>query len=106
MAKAVTRASPVASVMVEGTEPADIDWEQAARMELEPDAIHESDSGYYFDCPECGSPATIENIIEHGRCNGYLNEQVEGIDFEVENVSCSAVLRLEMAYTSTPETER
>lgn len=78
----------------------DVDWDEAARMELEPDAIHEGESGYYFDCPECGSPATIENIIERGRCNGYLNEQVEGIDFDVENVSCTAVLRLEMAYTS------
>ncbi|WP_198661984.1 hypothetical protein [Halorussus litoreus] len=84
---------------------ADIDWESAVRMELEPDAIHEARDGYYFDCPECGSPATIDNIIEEGRCNGYLNEQVEGIDFEVENVSCTAVLRLEMAYTSGSEPE-
>ncbi|PSP55876.1 hypothetical protein BRC82_03910 [Halobacteriales archaeon QS_1_67_19] len=75
-------------------------------MELKSDALHESRDGYYFDCPECGSPATIDNIIEHGRCNGYLDEQVEGIDFDVENKSCSAVLRLEMAYTSAPETER
>lgn len=85
---------------------ADIDWDEAARMELKSDALHESRDGYYFDCPECGSPATIDNIIEHGRCNGYLDEQVEGIDFDVENKSCSAVLRLEMAYTSAPETER
>ncbi|NEU57417.1 hypothetical protein [Halorussus sp. MSC15.2] len=91
--------------MADDNELADIDWEQAARMELEPDAIHESRDGYYFDCPECGSPATIENIIEHGRCNGYLDEQVEGIDFDVENKSCSAVLRLEMAYTAEPESE-
>ena len=91
--------------MADDVEPADIDWENAARMELEPDAIHESDSGYYFDCPECGSPATIENIIEEGRCNGYLNEEIESIGFDVENVSCSAILRLEMAYTAAPETE-
>lgn len=91
--------------MVDDVEPADIDWEEAARTELDPDTLHESKDGYYFDCPECGSPATIQNLIQHGRCNGYLNEQVEGIDFEVENISCSAVLRLEMAYTAAPETE-
>jgi len=88
-----------------GDDPVDIDWESAARMELDPDTLHESDGGNYFDCPECGSPATVDNIVEEGRCNGYLNEQVEGIDFDVENVSCSAVLQLEMAYTSEPETE-
>jgi hypothetical protein len=103
MAVAITRESLVNCLMANANAPDDIDWDEAARMELEPDAIHESDSGYYFDCPECGSPATIDNIIEEGRCNGYLNEQVEGIDFEVENVSCSARLQLEMAYTSDPE---
>ncbi|WP_210424991.1 hypothetical protein [Halorussus halobius] len=87
-------------------DPAEVDWEEAVRMELEPDAIHESRDGYYFDCPECGSPATIDNIIEERRCNGYLNEQVEGIDFDVENVSCSAVLRLELAYSAGPESEQ
>ena len=88
-----------------GDDPVDIDWANAARMELNPDALHESDSGYFLDCPECGSPATVENIVEHGRCNGYLDEQVEGVDFDVENVSCSAVLQLELAYTSDPESE-
>ncbi|WP_276300409.1 hypothetical protein [Halorussus lipolyticus] len=90
--------------MANANAPDDVDWEEAARMELEPDAIHESDSGYYFDCPECGSPATVENIIEERRCNGYLNEQVEGIDFDVENVTCTALLQLELAYTSDSET--
>jgi len=87
-------------------DPAEVDWEEAARMELEPDAIHGSREGYYFDCPECGSPATVDNIIEEHRCNGYLNEQVEGIDVDVENVSCSAVLRLELAYSAEPESEQ
>lgn len=84
----------------------DTNWEEAARMDLDPDALHESKDGFYLDCPECGSPATIENIVWHGRCNGYLDEQVEGVDFEVENISCSAKLRLELAYTSDPESER
>ncbi|USZ68979.1 hypothetical protein NGM10_04385 [Halorussus salilacus] len=92
--------------MADDAEPADIDWDEAVRMELDPDTMHETKSGYYFDCPECGSPATIENIVQHGRCNGYLDEQVEGIDFEVENISCSAVLRLELAYTAESESER
>jgi len=91
--------------MANANAPDDIDWDEAARMELEPDSIHESRERYYFDCPGCGSPATVENIIEEGRCNGYLNEQVEGIDFEVENISCTARLQLELAYTSDPESE-
>jgi len=86
--------------MANANAPDDGDWDDAARMELEPDAIHESESGYYFDCPECGSPATVENIIEEGRCNAYLNEQIESVGFDVENVSCSARLQLELAYTS------
>jgi len=90
---------------VTDTDSSDTDWEAAARMELEPDALHESESGYYFDCPECGSPATVENLVQHGRCNGYLDEQVEGLDFDVSNVSCTARLRLELAYTSDAENE-
>ena len=81
-------------------DPVDFDWDDAARMELNADAVHEGEGGYYLDCPECGSPATVENIIEEGRCNGYLNEPVEGVDVDVANVSCSARLQLELAYTS------
>jgi hypothetical protein len=88
-----------------GDDPADIDWENAARMELDPDTLHETAEGYYFDCPECGSPATVENIVKQSRCNGYLNEPVEGVDVDVENVSCSARLQLELAYTADPDSE-
>ncbi|WP_132057496.1 hypothetical protein [Halorussus amylolyticus] len=83
----------------------DMDWEEAARMELGPDTLHESQGSHYLDCPECGSPATIENVVQHGRCNGYLDEQVEGVDFDVEKISCTARLRLELAYTSDSEAE-
>lgn len=89
--------------MADDTDSADVDWEEAAHMELDPDTLHESRSGYYLDCPECGSPATIENVVQHGRCNAYLGEQVEGVDFEVENISCTARLQLELAYTSDTE---
>ncbi|WP_208023486.1 hypothetical protein [Halorussus pelagicus] len=91
--------------MANSKNPDDVDWDDAARMELEPDAVHEGEGGYYFDCPECGSPATIDNIIEEGRCNGYLNEQVEGVDVDMATVSCSARLQLELAYTADPQSE-
>ncbi len=86
-------------------DPVDFDWEDAARMELNADTVHENEDSPYLDCPECGSPATVENIIEEGRCNAYLNEQIESVGFDVENVSCSARLQLELAYTADPESE-
>ncbi|MHC3437536.1 hypothetical protein ACYJ1Y_05380 [Natrialbaceae archaeon A-gly3] len=74
----------------------------AARMELEPDAFHQDDKGYYVDCPECGSAATITNVIEHGRCNGYLDQEREETDVdEAEtDLECTAQLSLELVYDS------
>lgn len=71
-----------------------------ARMELEPDAWHETEEGYYLDCPQCGSPTSIDNIVEHGRCNAYLGDQRDWMDIDVSDLSCTAKLSLELAYTS------
>ena len=74
--------------------------EDVARMELEPDAWHETEEGYYLDCPECGSPATVDNIIEQGRCNAYLGDQRDWMEMDVSDLTCTAKLSLELAYKS------
>ncbi len=68
-------------------------------MELEPDAFHEGDEGFYVDCPECGSPAYLTDVIEKGRCRGYLGdpETTENVDQEP---TCSAELTLELVWES------
>jgi len=72
---------------------------QAARMELEPDAFHDGEEGYYIDCPECGSPAYIDTVIQEGRCQGYLGDAAasENVDHEP---SCTAELTLELVWQS------
>ena len=72
----------------------------AARMELESDAFHQDDEGYYVDCPECGSAASISNVIEHGRCNGYLDQRREETDLDEQAMDCTAMLSLELVYDS------
>lgn len=77
--------------------------ETEARMDLESDALHESDSGYYLDCPECGSSVTLHQIIEEGRCSGYLDAdvtEVEGDDEELQDPACTAELSLELIWES------
>lgn len=75
----------------------------AARMELDADAWHQDEDGnYYIDCPECGSAATISNIVNHGRCNGYLDERESDTELDEAEMSCTAQLSLELVYTSDP----
>ncbi|MDJ1432787.1 hypothetical protein [Halostagnicola sp. A-GB9-2] len=77
-----------------------------ARMELEPDAWHQNDDGnYYLDCPECGSAATLMNVVEHNRCNGYLDQQEGETELDEGRMECTAKLTLELAYTSDPAVE-
>ncbi len=70
-------------------------------MELEPDAYHEGEKGFYVDCPECGSPAYLADIIEDGRCQGYLGEVVDdgGASADREP-TCTAELSLELVWGS------
>lgn len=74
----------------------------AVRMELEPDAIHEGEEGLYVDCPECGSPAIVTDVVRGGRCTGYRDEAVE--DREAEDVGdfCTAKLALELSWRDEP----
>jgi len=77
--------------------------DDAARMELDADAWHQDEDGnYYIDCPECGSAATISNIVTHGRCNGYLDDRESDTELDESAMSCTAKLSLELRYTSDP----
>lgn len=79
------------------------DHEEAAYTELTPDAWHQNDEGnYYLDCPECGSAATLMNVVKHGRCNGYLDQQERETELDEEAFDCTAKLWLELGYTSDP----
>ena len=73
-----------------------------ARMALEPDALHEGDGEPYLDCPACGSPATFTQIVEEGRCTGYLDADVaETEDGErLQTPACTATLSLELVWES------
>ncbi|WP_121744163.1 hypothetical protein [Natronorubrum halophilum] len=80
--------------------------EDAAYTELTPDSWHQNDDGnYYIDCPECGSAATLMNVVAHGRCNGYLNQQEGETELDEEAFDCTAKLWFELGYTSEPEAE-
>lgn len=74
-------------------------------MDLDADAWHQNDQGnYYIDCPECGSAATISNVVTHGRCNGYLDERESETELDEAAMSCTAKLSFELVYTSDPDT--
>lgn len=80
------------------------DQQGVARMELEPDAWHQNDDGnYYIDCPECGSAATLMNVVEYNRCNGYLDQREDETELDENAMDCTAKLTLELAYSSDPE---
>ncbi len=74
--------------------------EDAAYTELTPDAWHQTDEGYYIDCPECGSAASLMNVVTHGRCNGYLDQQEAETELDEEAFDCTAKLWLELGYVS------
>ncbi|WP_336003420.1 hypothetical protein [Halorientalis halophila] len=72
----------------------------AARMELGPDALHETDEGYVVDCPSCGSTVSLHQIVETGHCPGHLDadrtETAE--DQQLEDPGCTASLSLELVW--------
>ena len=81
--------------------------DDAVRMELGADAWHEDEEGgYYIDCPECGSAATVSNVANHGRCNGYLDDVQSNTDLDEQEMSCTALLTFELTYTSDPDAGR
>lgn len=76
----------------------------AARMMLEPDAVHEGEDELYLDCPSCGSPAPIELVVEEGHCLGYIDGDVAeservGEHEPVRDVDCTADLSLELVWS-------
>lgn len=76
----------------------------AAYTELTPDTWHQADDGnFYVDCPECGSAATLTNVVAHGRCNGYLDQDESETELDEEAVDCTARLWFELAYESDPD---
>ncbi len=77
--------------------------DDAAYMELTPDTWHQNDEGnYYIDCPECGSAATLMNVVEHGRCNGYLDQRESETELDERAMDCTAKLWFELGYVSDP----
>lgn len=77
--------------------------DDAAYTELTPDSWHQTDEGYYIDCPECGSVATLMNVVEHGRCNGYLDRQEAETEPDEAAMDCTAKLWFELGYTADPD---
>ncbi|MFC4540857.1 hypothetical protein ACFO5R_02805 [Halosolutus amylolyticus] len=78
--------------------------EDAAYTELTPDSWHQNDEGtYYIDCPECGSAATLMNVVKHGRCNAYLDQQADETELDEAAMDCTAKLWFELGYVSDPD---
>ncbi|AGB39742.1 hypothetical protein [Natronococcus occultus] len=78
--------------------------DDAAYTELEPDAWHQTEeSDYAIDCPECGSKATLMNVVKHGRCNGYLSKHDEDVELDTQPMDCTAKLWFELGYVSDPD---
>ncbi|MFB6179020.1 MAG: hypothetical protein ABEI77_04770 [Halorientalis sp.] len=74
-----------------------------ARMDLTQDTVHESEDGYYLDCPECGSPVSIGRIVEIGRCSGTLDPdvtEVDAADQQLKEPECTAELTLQLIWES------
>ena len=76
---------------------------EGARMELTPDTVHEEDDGQFLDCPACGSPVSVTQIIEIGRCTGDIDaEDTETVDHDqqLQQPGCTAELSLELYWES------
>jgi hypothetical protein len=71
-------------------------------MLIEPDAIHEGEDGIYLDCPQCGSNASIEQIVTRGHCSGHVNSEVKDAvdDANLQGDGCTAELALELVWES------
>lgn len=76
--------------------------DDAARMELGPDAIHEGDQiGPYIDCPSCGASLPLAHVIEEGECTTRLDAEAAEVETEDEDLNttgCGAQLRVELVW--------
>lgn len=78
----------------------DVDREAAARMALEPDALHEED-GLSIDCPQCGATVNVPHVVEEGQCGGYVGEDEKEGDGEFpQGGGCGAKLSLELVWSA------
>jgi acetyl-CoA carboxylase beta subunit len=48
--------------------------EPSAEMRLGPETVSKDEQGHWIECPGCGSPAYVADIVETGRCSGYTAE--------------------------------
>lgn len=88
-------------VQMDDSESGDTTVPAGARMQLEPDAIHEKSEGLALDCPQCGATNRIMSIIANKRCSGYLEEgeaEVESDDVPLQKEGCGAELSLELVW--------
>lgn len=72
----------------------------AARMELEPNTIHEKETGLHLDCPQCGAAVSLVRIIQDGSCPGRLENDESETANETELGDCTAKLSLELVWTA------
>lgn len=78
----------------------DFDYSEAARMQLTPDDLHEAEGGLALDCPECGSIATVQQIVDEGRCSARLEAEETEVLSHDEEMPCTARLSLELVWAS------
>lgn len=78
------------------------DSDRVARMVLEPDAWYEdAETGEYtVDCPNCGAPARLTQVIEHNRCSAGIGDATEQGELESDTMDCDAILWFALGYTS------
>lgn len=77
------------------------DESDAARLVLEPDAVHEGDGEIYLDCPQCGSSVSVTRIIEEGHCPGWIDAEeaeTQNEDTKLQEPRCTAELSLELVW--------
>ena len=69
----------------------------SVRIELDPDALHESREEPFIECPACGAPATFSEIIVGGRCRGCLqaDDTEVGTEAADRRRACAANLKLD-----------
>ena len=79
----------------------DSDPDEGARMKVEPNTVHETDDGIFLDCPQCGSNVSFVQLVNQGRCTGYLEEEITEAPADTEQQEgCDAELTLELVWHS------
>jgi hypothetical protein len=45
--------------------------EASSGMRIGPETVGKDEQGHWVECPGCGSPAYVADIVATGRCSGY-----------------------------------